>query len=147
MFPFRQIGFHRYLLPIVILWYFFVICQNTTVYIYKCYIRVQVIPRGIPTGKRRQYQMSLYRPIAMNNLYLHETKHALNFSSAFCMLFIYIYSWKCFWWEHIFFKGKKIKRGFSGVVRYGQSAFKLYPFNMKTGALKLYFFTRKYNVH
>lgn len=56
--------------------------------------------------------MSLYRPIAMNNLYLHETKHALNFSSAFCILLIYVYSWKCFWWEHRFSK----ERGFFLVL-------------------------------
>jgi len=48
--------------------------------------------------------------------------------------------------ENIFFQRKE-KNTFSGVVRCGLHDFKLYPFNMKTGALKLYFFTRKDNVH
>lgn len=108
MFPFSHTGFHRYLLPLLMLWYFS-ICQNTTVYIYKCYIRVQVIPRGIPTRNRRWYQLSLYRPIAMHNLNLHETKHALNFSSAFYMLLIYVHSWKPSWWEQVFSKETKKK--------------------------------------
>lgn len=107
MLPFRQIGFHKYLFHVVVLQYFFFVSQNSTSCICECYIRVRVIPRGISTNNRRQYRISLYKPIVMNKLHLHEMKHALNFSSHFCMLFLYVHSWKCFWWEHIFSKEKK----------------------------------------
>lgn len=48
--------------------------------------------------------------------------------------------------ENIFFLRKK-KEFFSDIVWYGLSAFKLYPFNMKTRALQLYFFSRKYYIN
>lgn len=47
--------------------------------------------------------------------------------------------------DKFFQRGKK--EGFTVVVSYGLSVFKLYPIRMKTGVLKLCLFARKFNIH
>lgn len=123
------------LLPIVMLQDFFSLCQNTTVHICKCWIRVQVIPRGIPTRNGRHYQMSLYSSIAVT---IYMKQNMLWISAQLSVCCSPMHTAENASGENVFFKRKEKKNCGSQV----------WPewFNMKTGALKLYFFTREYNV-
>lgn len=119
----ERIGFHRNLLPIFV--QHFSICSNSTV----CSVNGTLESRWFLELFLLETELSsrsiFIKPKAMKKLHLQETKHAQNFSSTLCELFISVDNWKCFWWGQIFSKGKK--RGFYCCCLIWSKCFQIVP--------------------